>query len=91
MIFRVTLSTSQEKPMDWLTFISTVVADGAWPLALSVIAYFVSRMSGHLGQYIDTISLPRGAAIKFRDGHNRRPSVARRPASVAKKSRIGSN
>lgn len=54
--------------MDLLTFISSLVQYGAWPLAVGIVACLLTRHGRQIARHIEGVTLPKGIAIKFRDG-----------------------
>lgn len=65
--------------MDWLTFISKLVAALAWPAVILVLLFLIRNHIGGLAERIEEISLPGGAKARFR----RQLETARRIAEEA--------
>jgi len=71
--------------MDWLTFIASLVRDGAWPLAIGVVTYRITTRGREVARYIDGVTLPKGIAIKFRKAANEQTQFRRGVARVTQR------
>jgi len=52
--------------MDWLTFISKLIGDLAWPAVVIVLIWYLRPHLGSLAKRLEELSLPGGASAKFR-------------------------
>lgn len=53
--------------MDWLTFISKLIGDLAWPAVVVCLLLLLRPYLGGLAQRLEELTLPGGARAKFRD------------------------